>query len=179
MKRTSPSVCERLAVGLPRHLGPVNDIVAEALRSPTLVCELVEALADDRPIVIHRASNALKKVQRGHPELLAPHAKAILRAAMKATDLHTRWNLTILVGELSLRGRDRALAIDLMFDALASRSAFLRVFAMNALANFAVDDIALERRIHPILEAALTDSSASIRARARKLLTQLQKPTRA
>ena len=176
---------DRLSTGTTRDLGPTNEIVREALHHHSLVKELVEALSDERIVVAHRASNALKKIQRSKPELLAPFAKQILKRALATEHMHTRWSLTIILGELptgspasslagvALRGRDKALAVDLMFEALSSRSALQRVFALQALANYAQNDSALRARMQPILQRALTDTSAAIRARARKLVKQL------
>ena len=47
------------------------------------------------------------------------------------TDLRTRWKLTKVIGSLPLKGRDRGLAVDLLFEALGSHSGFLRAFALN------------------------------------------------
>jgi hypothetical protein len=60
-----------------------------------------------------------------------------------------------------------------MFEALSSRSALQRTFALQALANYAQNDDALRTRVQPVLQRALTDTSAAIRARARKLVKQL------
>ena len=174
MTRARDILCDRLAAGATRDLGSTNEVAREALHSPALVEQLVAALDDQRIVVPHRASNALKKIQRTNPALLTPFSKTILRKALETKHLHTRWNLTILIGELPLRGRDRSLAIDLMFEALSSRSALERVFALQALANFAHNDAALCKRIQPVLEKSLTDPSASIRARARKLLKEIK-----
>lgn len=168
-----PSLRDCLSHGTTRDLGPTNQIAREALRDPTLIAQLVDALNDKRIVVPHRASNALKKIQRTNPELLEPFAKRILKKALATEHLHTRWNLTIILGELPLRGRDKSLAIDLMFEALASRSALQRTFALQALTNYAQTDAALRTRIAPILQRALTDPSAAIRARTRKLMKQL------
>ena len=165
---------DRLAEGTTRDLGCANEVAREALRKPALVKELIDALDDKRIVVSHRASNALKKIQRGNPSLVAPFAKQLLRKAVETEHMHTRWSLTIIVGELPLRGRDKALAVDLTFDALSSRSALQRVFALQALANYAQNDAALRKRVQPILQQALTDSSAAIRARTRKLILQLK-----
>lgn len=170
MTRAFVSLRDRLASGTTRDLGPTNEIVREALHNPKLIQQLVSALDDERMVVPHRASNALKKIQRSKPALVAPFAKQLLRHAFKTEHMHTRWNLTIVVGELPLRGRDKTLAIDLRFEALLSRSALQRVFALQALANYAHDDAALRKCVQPILQQALTDSSAAIRARARKLM---------
>jgi hypothetical protein len=164
---------DRLAVGTTRDLGPTNKVASEALRKHALIEQLVNALDDERIVVAHRAANALKKIQRINPALIEPFAKHILKHALNTEHMHTGWNLTIIVGELPLRGRDKALAIDLMFEALSSRSALQRVFALQALTNYALDDAALRQRVQPILQQALTDSSAAIRARARKLVKQI------
>lgn len=168
-----PALRDRLSVGTTRDLGPTNEVVREAFHNHALIAQLVDALDDDRIVVPHRASNALKKIQRSNSALLEPFAKRILKAALATEHMHTRWNLTIILGELPLRGRDKSLAVDLMFEALASRSALQRVFALQALTNYAQNDPTLRARVQPILQRALTDPSAAIRARTRKLLKQL------
>jgi hypothetical protein len=165
---------DRLATGTTRDLGPTNEVVREALQKPALVAQLIDALNDKRIVVAHRAANALKKIQRSNPVLLEPFTKQILRHAFEIEHMHTRWNLTIILGELPLRGRDKALAIDLMFEALSSRSALQRAFALTALANYSQNDPTLRKRVQPILQHALTDSSAAIRPRAHKLMKQLE-----
>ena len=87
--------------------------------------------------------------------------------------LEARWNLAIVIGGLRLRGRERALAIDLMFEALASSSALMRVFALQALVEISAEDRALGERIRPAVSSGLEDPSAAVRARARKLWARL------
>jgi hypothetical protein len=164
------SVRERLAGGPPRGLGCANAIVVEANHSPDVLAELVAAAQDKRAVVTIRAANALKKVQRERPDLLVPFTKKILRAALECEELRTRWNLTRVVGQLPLRGRDRALGIELMFEALGSESGFLRTFAMQGLVDFSADDAALRARVRPIVEEFAANGTAAMRARARKLL---------
>ena len=164
---------DRLATGTTRNLGCANEVAREALHKRALVKQLVDALSDYRTVVAHRAANALKKIQGSKPELLVPFTKRILQHTLATEHMHTRWSLTIILGELLLRGRDKALAVDLMFEALSSRSALQRTFALQALANYAQNDAALRTRVQPVLQRALTDTSAAIRARARKLVKQL------
>ncbi len=166
---------DRLAVGTPRDLGCANEVAREALHKPALVAELVDALSDDRTIVAHRAANALKKFSAAIPHCSNPSQNASCDHTLETTHMHTRWNLTIILGELPLRGRDKSLAIDLMFEALSSRSALQRIFALQALTNYAQSDAALRTRMQPILQRALTDSSAAIRARTRKLVKSLER----
>jgi hypothetical protein len=133
------------------------------------VGELVVALRDERGVVVVRAANALKKVQAERPELVSLYAKKILRAAMTCEVLFARWSLTIVVGGLPLRGKDKALAVELMFDALRSESVLMRTFAMQGLVDLSADDAALRRRVRPIVEEFAESGTAAMRARARKL----------
>jgi hypothetical protein len=167
------AIAERLAAGSARGLGAANVIAGEAAQSGEVLRELVAALRDERAVVTIRAATALNKVQQARPEVVTSYGHEILRAALDCGDLRTRWNLTIVVGRLPLKGRDRALAIELMFEALGSKSGFLRTFALTGLAEFAHEDEALRRRVRPIVEKALEDGSAAMRARARKLLVAI------
>lgn len=167
------TVRERLATPPVRGLGPANAIAVEATRDDATLKQLVEAASDSRAVVSIRAANALKKVQEKKPDLLAAYAGKLVRSALECEELRTRWNLTLVVGALPLRGRDRKLAIDLMFQALASPSGFLRTFAMQGLFQFADGDGTLKPRVRVVVEKALEDPSAAVRARARKLLPKL------
>jgi hypothetical protein len=79
--------------------------------------------------------------------------------------LEARWNLTIIVGGLPLRGRDRALAIDLLFESLTAPSVFLRSFALQALVDLSGEDATLRQRIRPVLEEFLAHGTAAMQAR--------------
>ena len=170
---SQPTVRERLATPPVRGLGPANAIAMEAVRDDATLKQLVEAANDSRSVVSIRAANALKKVQERKPERLLPYAGKLVRCALQCEELRTRWNLTLVVGELPLGGRDRKLAVELMFEALNSPSGFLRTFAMQGLFNFADGDQSLRPRIRTVIEQALEDSSAAVRSRARKLLPKL------
>lgn len=170
---TKLSVRERLAAAPVRGLGAAPAIAKEALRDGDVLKQLVEAASDSRAVVSMRAANALKRVQEARPEFLSPFAGKLVRCALECEELRTRWNLTLVVGALPLKGRERKLGVELMFEALADKSAFLRAFALTGLVNFAEGDAALQARVRPMLDRAAEDASAAVRARARKLAAAL------
>jgi HEAT repeat protein len=170
---TKATVRERLAAGPVRGLGAANAVAIEAAKNEQTLDQLVEAASDSRAVVSIRAANALKKVQDAKPELLIAHARKLVRCALDCEELRTRWNLTLVVGALPLKGRERKLGVDLMFEALASNSSFLRAFAMTGLVNFADGDEALRARVRGVVERGVEDESAAVRARARKLIKEL------
>jgi len=153
-------------------------VAAEALGDASVVKELVEALEDERGVVVHRAANALKKVQAERPELVVPFAKKVLRAAMECEVLFARWDLTLVVGEMPLKGAERALAIELMYEGLRSESGLLKTIAMQGLTDLSVDDPSLRRRVMRIVEEFAASGTAAMRARARMLLAAEKKTTR-
>ncbi|WP_146072109.1 hypothetical protein [Bryocella elongata] len=169
------SAAGRLAKGPAAGLGAANAIARESLADGAKLNELVEALADARGLVRHRAANALKKMQREDPVVLEPFTKQILDAAAKEQDLRARWNLVEVLGHLPLKGRNRALALELLFEAMRDESAILRANAMQSLADQAILDPKLLPRMLPIVRAALEDPGAAMRARARRLLRSLQR----
>jgi hypothetical protein len=108
--------------------------------------------------------------------LLAPFAKKILRAAMQCEELFAQWSLVTVVGGLPLKGRDKALAVELMFESLRSESGLLRTLAMQALVDLSAEDAALRRRVRPIMEEFRENGTAAMKARARKLWPLVRVP---
>ena len=173
MTEVAQTARERLAAGPGRGLGCAEVIAAEALQSEALLQELIAALDDPRPCVLARAANALKKVQAKEARALDPFAGKLVKTALACPVREARWNLVLLLGKLPLHGRDRALAIELLFEAFSDSSALVRTFAMQALADLGQQDPALRRRVRPVVEWALTTGTAAMQARARKLLPKL------
>ena len=174
MSRAEPAeLRERLAAGPQRGLGCAAEVAREALADGDALRALVAALEDERTTVVARAANALKRVQAADPRILDPFGTRLVRKALNCDVLEARWNLAIVIGGLQLSAHQRALAVELMFEALASSSAFLRVFAMQALVDISQADPKLRDRVRVVVSRALEDPAAAVRARARKLWASL------
>lgn len=74
----------RLADGSPGVLGAALDVAEEIARDPDLLAVVVDGLDADAEGVRNRAVNALVRASRKSPDLLAPHADALLHAALDA-----------------------------------------------------------------------------------------------
>ncbi len=181
LKPSTQSIAERLALGNPRSLGETNAVVREllskALADPAPIAELVRCFKSPDPLVQSRAANALRKIAAARPGSLDAHSRQILNAARTSSALHARWNLTLLLGMVTLNGPVRAAAVDLLLDGLQSGSALERTFAMQALANLATDNAPLRARLIPILEQLTATGTAAMRARGKKLLRALRHPS--
>ncbi|MES2393938.1 MAG: hypothetical protein V4555_20035 [Acidobacteriota bacterium] len=135
------------------------------------VCdELVRMLRDPRKPAAERAARTLKKISEANAGTLNAWRKELLAEAYRATDVRVQWNLSIVLGRLPLKGADKALAVELMFERLSDVSGLNRTLAMQALMDFSVNDAALRSRVLPIVREALETGTPAMKARAKKLL---------
>jgi hypothetical protein len=135
------------------------------------VCgELVRQLGHDDKLVAERAARTLKKISERDAGALYAWRKALLAEAFRAVDVRVQWNLSIVLGRLPLKGQDKAVAVDLMFERLRDKSGLNRTLAMQALMDLSEKDAALRARVVPIVREALEGGTPAMRARARRLL---------
>lgn len=140
------------------------------------VCgELVRRLRDGDKVVVERAARTLKKISEADAGALYAWRKALLAEAEHATDVRVQWNLSIVLGRLPLKGVDKALAVELMFERLRDKSGLNRTMALQALVDLsendaALNDAALRPRLRPVVREFLEHGTPAMRARARKLL---------
>lgn len=140
------------------------------------VCaELVGRLRDKDKAIVERAARTLKKISEADGAALFPWRKALLAEALRATDVRVQWNLTLVLGRLPLRGRDKALVVDLMFERLLDPSGLNRTFALQALMDLSTSDPPLRKRVRPIVVEFIENGTPAMKARALKLLPLLQR----
>jgi len=138
------------------------------------VCaRLVGLLRDQDKPIVERASRTLKKISEADAAALFAWRKKLLKEAFRASDMRVQWNLTIVLGRLPLKGRDKALAVDLMFERLQDKSGLNRTMAIQALVDLSENDATLRARTVPIVREFLESGTPAMRARAKKLLAKL------
>jgi hypothetical protein len=131
---------------------------------------LIRTLRTGHKPSAERAARALKHISEADPTCLYAWRRKLLQAAFDAQDVRVQWNLTIVIGRLPLRGADKGVAIDLMFERLRDPSGLNRTFALQALFDLSENDPELRNRILPLLREALESGTPAMRARARRLL---------
>lgn len=150
-----------------------SKVMTEAAFGPdgAAVCgELVRRLRDGDRAVVERAARTLKKISEADAGALYAWRKALLAEAFRAVDVRVQWNLSIVLGRLPLKGADKALAVELMFERLRDVSGLNRTMAMQALMDLSEQDAALRARVMPIVLEFVENGTPAMRARARKLL---------
>jgi hypothetical protein len=148
-----------------RSLGRAEHVVQLVLRRHTLFPQLLRGLWSDDPVVVMRAADAVEKVTRSVPDLLKPHKRALLGLAAEATQQELRWHLA---------ARERDGVLSMLRDWLDDRSAIVKTFALQSLADMAVADADLQDEVRDLLRVAVHSGSAAVKARARKLLKRFE-----
>jgi HEAT repeat protein len=161
---------ELLREGDLRSIGRVPEVIELAQNTPGLFGLLVEALADPDPGVRMRASDAVEKISRGHPEYLQPHKVFLLRQAGSQTQQEVRWHLAQILPRLQLTARERLQTSQLLFSYLESPSRIVQTNALQALFDLTQNDRRLLQPVGDALEKLVKTGSPAVRNRAQKLL---------
>ena len=149
--------------------------VAAVGRDGAVVCEeLVRRLRDQDKAVVERTARTLKKIAEADAGVLYAWRKVLLQAAFRAVDVRVQWNLSIVLGRLPLKGADKALAVELMFERLRDRSGLNRTMAMQALMDLSERDEGLRARVMPVVMEFVENGTPAMRGRARKLLKKVK-----
>jgi hypothetical protein len=180
-KRTPKSAAlrKKLSGGTRASLGRTNQVVAEILADPSQFDALMACLAEDESdsdaVLNMRAADAVEKISRTRPELLAPHKLGLVGIAGGNDQIEVRWHMAQILPRLELTPRERLVALDILFDYLRDRSSIVKTHAMQALAEFAGRDAKLRAKVMPLLEELTQIGTPAMRARGRKLLHHLNR----
>jgi hypothetical protein len=164
---------EKLAGDDRRSIGRSNEVVAEVLARPALFRLVFEGLLDDNAMIRMRAADAVEKITAKRPELLEPYKKKLLRDVAGINQQEVRWHLALMIPRLRLTRNERAEALGLLMEFLHDKSSIVKTFAMQALADLALQDPSLEPQVIPLLRALTETGTPAMKARGRKLLENL------
>jgi hypothetical protein len=121
-----------------------------------------------------RAADAAEKITVAEPGLFKSHKQELLGLLDEAEQIELRWHLALMVPRLTLSGQERARAAAALQRYLGDRSSIVKTFALQGLADFARQDARLQETAKLAIEESLRTGTAAMKARARKLLKELQ-----
>lgn len=171
-----PSILKQLGGGDRRSIGRSNEAAEEVLKRPARIGELFRGLLHSDAVVRMRTADALEKVSVRRPKLLQPYKLKLLAVAGSSEQQEVRWHAALMIPRLRLTAKERAAAVDILFDYLQDRSSIVKTFAMQGLATLASTDPQLRARILPLLRELTEIGTPAMRARGRKLLQHLNRP---
>lgn len=171
------SVLNKLTGGNRGSIGRSNEVVADVLAHPALFPELFAGFSIDDPLIRMRAADAVEKVTAQRPELLQPFKRRLLAIAGSSDQQEIRWHAALMLPRLALLRKERAVALDILFDYLRDKSSIVKTFAMQAIWDLTAADPKLKAQIIPLIEELTLVGTAAMRARGRKLLRQRKIPS--
>ena len=174
-RRMPANVVKLLSGGDRRSLGRANQVGAQAAKQPAIFARLIEALFHDDPVVRMRSADAAEKASRSNPKLLAPHKAELLGLLTSETQIEVKWHLPQMLTRLPLTAAERRDAIDTLQSYLQDRSSIVKTLAMQALADFAIEDPSLRLDALNTIRRLTKTGTAAMRARGRKLLAHLER----
>jgi hypothetical protein len=157
-----------------RSIGRANQVAALVLRHPHRLRELLKCLWSGEAVVRMRAADAAEKISRQMPGPFRRFIPELLGLADEAVEIELRWHLASLIPRLPLSSAQRLRAFARFKKYLEDRSSIVKTFALQALADLAGEDQALQSEVAELLPQASRTGSPAMRARARKLFTQFR-----
>jgi hypothetical protein len=166
------SLLKKLSGGDRRSIGRSNEVAAHVLAHPAHFRHVFAGLAADDPVLRMRAADAIEKITAQRPELLRPYKRKLLAIAGSTNQQEIRWHAARIMPRLQLTAKERAPALDILFDYLRDKSSIVKTWAMQAIWDLAATDAKLKAQIIPLIEELTEVGTAAMRARGRNLLRQ-------
>ena len=173
MQPKTDSLLKLLKGGDRRSIGRANNVVNRVLADPQRFKEVFEGMRDDDPLVRMRAADAVEKITAAHPEYLIPFKKALIRQVAGSTQQEVRWHVAAMFSRLSLTPQERRRVLAILENYLEDKSKIVKTFAMQALADLALQDSRLKPSVIERLKQLMRDGSPAMQSRGRKLLEKL------
>lgn len=169
------NILHLLKKGKRRSVGRADYVAALVSKNSGLFPELLAGLWSEDPIVRMRAADAAEKVTRRNPQLLQPFKKELLGLMADAGQQELRWHLAVMIPRLPLTSWERQRATSLLNSYLEDRSSIVKTFALQGLADLAQVDPSFQFRVVEILREAARNGTPAMKARSRRLLSQLER----
>ena len=168
-------IAKLLAAGDRRTKGKSEIVVKQVLADPGKFGEVMRALRAADPGTRMRAADAAEKISRVHPEWLQRYRKLLLKQIARSSQQEVQWHVAQMLPRLSLTRAERKKVFALLLTYLDQPSRIVRTFAMQALADIALQDQSYNVVVRGLLERLTTRGSPAMKARGRKLLNPLAK----
>lgn len=160
-----------------RSIGRSNQVVARLRRTPTLFPALIDCMHHEDELVRMRAADAVEKLTVPNPEWLQPFRIPLIKLAAGVKQQELRWHLAQMLPRLELSKRDRVIVVAVFRRYLRDESRIVKTFAMQGLADLAMQDPQLRTPIRRVISSLTRTGSPSMKSRGRKLLLQLSAST--
>jgi hypothetical protein len=134
--------------------------------------ELFDCVFSDDEVVRMRATDALEKVCREHPEWLGPYVDGMLSDLAAIEQPSVQWHLVQMIGELDLGPKQRRRAVTILKDNLEKAGDWIVLnYSIEVFARFVELDASLRPYFIEQLEKLRHSRHRSVAKRASKILS--------
>ena len=116
---------------------------------------------------------AVEKLSAGKPEVLWPYKQALLTDVAAVQQQEVRWHVCQMLPRLDLGPAERQRALAILRGYMHDRSKIVKTFAMQAMADLALQDPNLKPEVVPALRELTRTGSPAMQNRGRRLLQEL------
>lgn len=140
MPEQADLILKKLAGGDHRSIGRCAEVVRDIAKDPSQFETLFKGMLSADSLVRMRAADAVEKITRLQPQLLAPFKKQLLEQVAGIGQKEVRWHVAQIFPRLSLNRSERAAAVEILLSYLKDKSSLVKTFALQALAELAQRD---------------------------------------
>jgi hypothetical protein len=148
------------------------EIAADVIADPPLIATLLDAMLGDDEDIQARAAAAAEQAARERPELLAPHADALIEAARIARTDETRRNVAQMLARVELSDERATEATEVLERYLDGASPAVGAWTLSAIVALANEHAGLRTHARELVHRGAENEAPPVRERARLLLDQ-------
>ena len=152
--------------------------MAEVLVDPRLFGALLAGLLVDDPVVRARAADAVEKISEVHPEYLRFYRAKLAGELARCEQKEVRWHVGQMLPRIRWNTREQQQVCDTLTDYLRDSSSIVKASAIQALADLARQTPGFRPSLLRQFQKLRVSGTPAMRARGRKLLTELRGSTR-
>ncbi len=172
------AILRKLKGGDRRSIGRSNEVVADVIADPMLFGAVFSGLLSDDPLLRARSADAIEKVTVRHPEYLRPYRTKLIGPLAHLDQKEVRWHVAQILPRIHWNQTERQQVLDVLMEYLNDQSSIVKTFAMQALADLVRQAPELRPTVLVHLRELTATGTPAMKARGRKLLTQLGGLTR-
>jgi len=177
-KRPAPDLRALLAGGDRRSVARSRIALAAVVASPGRVAELAALAGDPDWLVALRALDLLEKLAHQHPDWVLPHRRLFLGPLADAEQWEFRLQVVRALPLLRWTPRQHRRALEILLRDVEHPQKFVRAWALDSLATFALRDAALLPAAERCLRAFERSGSKALATRARHVRERLARARR-
>lgn len=156
-----------------RSIGNAEIAVSAVRKDNGLFSALFECVYSQDPVVRMRAADAVEKITRKYPELLATYKAELLEKVSKIKQQEVQWHLAQIIPRLRLVDSEVGQAMGILSKNLKNtQSNIVKVFSIQAIYDISRGNKEFLKFADEILQDYKNDKSAAVRSRVKKLLSQ-------